>query len=454
MKFKCKQFIAAMLLVIALTLGSFTGCHDNSANSQGEELFEQAQSYESQNNFNQAAELYKLALPLLLEDNRLELANKCSEAAERLTLFRMIYPYTSEQMKTVLTETYPQVSSVQIDDWIKSGDLEHYSWDGCDHYFEDAASNLIYSNLELMHADAVKQKSYQDLVLNIIASAEEEVTADWQQYQKPVTYLGTHKVSIPRAELPATGIYHLWFPLPINNGPQTQVVIESISPDIYVKQPPSIDQNIGLLYMEVPLEKLQEDLNIQVKFTFTHFEQRFTVDPDNIGEYDKQSLLYQKYTLSNGNTEITPEIRETAQNIAGDEKNPYIVARKLYDYIVNNIDYAFMPHLVMWPRTSQTESDYVQKNQRGDCGAQSMYFTAMCRSLGIPARTTGGWQLFSGNFSGHFWAEFYLPYYGWIPVDTSAAQLCFYPKDLTAGQRQIFIDYTSPTGFHALCGTK
>ena len=126
-----------MLLVIALTLGSFTGCHDNSANSQGEELFEQAQSYESQNNFNQAAELYKLALPLLLEDNRLELANKCSEAAERLTLFRMIYPYTSEQMKTVLTETYPQVSSVQIDDWIKSGDLEHYSWDGCDHYFED-----------------------------------------------------------------------------------------------------------------------------------------------------------------------------------------------------------------------------------------------------------------------------------------------------------------------------
>jgi hypothetical protein len=70
-----------------------------------------------------------------------------------------------------------------------------------------------------------------------------------------------------------------------------------------------------------------------------------------------------------------------------------------------------------------------------------MYFSAMCRSLGIPARTTGGWQLFTGNFNGHFWAEFYLPNYGWVPVDTSAAQICFYPKDLTAGQRQIFVDY-------------
>ena len=331
MNFKRKQFIVAILVLTALTLGLFTGCQDNSAASQGEELFEQAQSQESQNNFNQAAELYKLALPLLLEDNQLELAEKCSEASQRLALFRMTYPYTSEQIKAVLTEAYPQASALQIDDWIKSGEMEHYSWDGSDHYFEDAASNLSYNHLDLMQADPVKQKTYQDMALNMMASAEGKITAGWQQYQKPVTYLGTHKVSIPRAEVPDTGTYRIWFPLPINNGPQTQVVIESISPDIYVKQPPSIDQDIGLLYMEVPLEELQSDLNIQVKFTFTHFEQRFTVNPDNIGEYDKQSPLYQKYTLSNGNTEITPEIRETARKIAGDEKNAYLIARKLYD---------------------------------------------------------------------------------------------------------------------------
>jgi len=80
-------------------------------------------------------------------------------------------------------------------------------------------------------------------------------------------------------------------------------------------------------------------------------------------------------------------------------------------------------------------------DEAGDCGAQSMYFSALCRSLGIPARTTGGWQLFSGNFGDHFWAEFFLPNYGWLPVDPTAAELSLYPPDLTDQQRKVFIDF-------------
>ena len=284
-------------------------------------------------------------------------------------------------------------------------------------------------------------QAYYDLVLKINQIAQEKPVYSWMQYQKPATYRGTHTVSIQRDKLPDVGTYRIWLPLPINNGPQTQVTIESVTPDKWVKQPPSIDQDIGLLYMEVPMEELAEDLLIQIKFTFTHYEQRFSVNPDNVGEYDKDSALYQKYTQSYGNTEITSDIRKMAENIVGDETNPYFAARKIYDYIVNNVTYCYMPHFVLWPRTSQTEADYVHKNQRGDCGAQSLYFSAMCRAQGIPARTTGGWQLFKDEFSGHFWAEFYLPNYGWIPVDTSCAQLANYPKDLTAQQRQTFIDY-------------
>ncbi|NLT35522.1 MAG: transglutaminase domain-containing protein [Gaiellales bacterium] len=81
-----------------------------------------------------------------------------------------------------------------------------------------------------------------------------------------------------------------------------------------------------------------------------------------------------------------------------------------------------MPHLTAWPR-GEPESTYVHELRRGNCGAQATYFPALCRPLGIPARTTGGWQLFTGNFAGHFWAEFYLPNYGWIPVDPMAADM-------------------------------
>lgn len=429
-----------LIVIIVILAGLTTGCQSNKQTG-GEELYQQALNLENQKSFNQAAGLYDQALPMLLEEKNMELAAECSESLQRLTMFQAVYPYTLEQLDDILRQAYPRASAEQIESWISSKEMEHDVWDGEEHYFSDAVPNLKYRYLDLMQADRVMEQEYYDLVLSMNQIAQEESAYSWMQYRKPATYRGTHTIAIPRDKLPDVGTYRIWFPVPINTGSQTQATIESVIPDKWVKQPPSIDQDIGLLYMEVPMEELMDDLLIQVKFTFTHYEQRFTVDPDNVGEYDEDSDLFQKYTQSYGNTEITSDIRKMAENIVGDESNPYLAARKIYDYIVKNVDYSFMPHFVLWPKTSQTEADYVHKYGRGDCGAQSMYFSAMCRSLGIPARTTGGWQLFKDEFSGHFWAEFYLPNYGWIPVDTSCAQLANYPKNLTVQQRQTFIDY-------------
>ena len=392
-------FLFVCLLVMCSFL--FTASYQN-PQVKGAVIYNQALKQESKKSFSEALKLYERALPLLVNENKTELANKCSEALRRLEIFQETYPYTAAQLEEVIKQTYPQMTADRISGLISSKEMEHYIWDGEEHYFYDAAANLKYSNMDLMYADAAAQQSYTDLLQRINQEAEKQADHSWQQYQKPATYRGTHELSVPRDKLPQVGTYRIWFPIPINNGPQSGVTIESITPEKWVKQPPSIDQDIGLLYMEIPMEELKEDLNIKITFTFTHYEQRFTVNSDNVGEYDKNSDLYKKYTRSYGNTVITPEIQKAAKDIAGNETNPYLVARKLYDYIVNEVDYAFMPHYVLWPRTAQPESVYVHANKRGDCGAQSMYFSAMCRSLGIPARTTGGWQLFSGSFGGHF----------------------------------------------------
>jgi len=414
---------------------------DGSDLTAGEDLYRKAQGLEEQRSFGEAADLYGQALPLLLEEGNMELAALCSEALQRLALFEFTYPLTNGLLKDHLQQAFPVATKEQIEGWIASGKIQHYFWDGQEHYMGDAAANLKYRYMEIMHADDVSNQLYGEVVRGINEIAVEEPEDFWKPYQKPVTYRGIHTVSIPRSELRQEGTYRVWFPVPIITGPQTQVTIESIVPDKWVKQPPSIDEDIGLVYMEIPMEDLTEDLFIQIKFTFTRHEQRFTVDPDNVGEYDKESALYQEYTRSYGNTEITPEIREMAARIVGDETNPYLAARKIYDYIVNNVTYCLMPHGVLWPRTPLTESMYVHTYQEGDCGAQSMYFSALCRSLGIPARATGGFQLMFGAFGTHFWAEFYLPNYGWIPVDTSVAQTAFWSKNLTDEDKQTFIDF-------------
>jgi len=77
----------------------------------------------------------------------------------------------------------------------------------------------------------------------------------------------------------------------------------------------------------------------------------------------------------------------------------------------------------------------------GDCGMQSVFFATLCRSIGIPARTPGGFRLFSGQLGSHFWAEFFLPSHGWIPVDTSADQLANYALNVTDDERKTFIDF-------------
>lgn len=409
--------------------------------TDGAEVYRQALEMEEAKEYTKAHDLFMQALPLLQEGGEAAMAEDCAMRAERTMMFMLTYPYTLDELKALMLKTYPQAGEEEIALWTAPDKVEHAFFDGEERYFEGAVNNLAFRDLDLMHLNGAVMKTYDELAQNVLRLAENRPENIWTQYHSPAVYRGTHTLNILREELPLRGTYRLWIPIPINTGSQTNVAVESVIPAEWVKQPPSIDQDIGLIYMEIPMEELKEDLLIQAVFSYTRYEQRFQVDPGNVGEYDRESEMYKLYTRSYGNTAVTPEIRAMAERIAGDEKNPYLAARSIYDYIVHNVTYALMPHTVLWPRTDRPESVYVHENQRGDCGAQSMYFTAMCRALGIPARTTGGWQLFSGNFSSHFWAEFYLPNYGWIPVDTSFGQLAFYPENLTEEQRQTYIDY-------------
>lgn len=431
--------LAILLLAFAILQGGILP--GALAAGAGENLAREAAILEEQGQYSLAIERYAQAIPLLQEEGNMELAEACSESSKKLAIMKGTYPYTLAETKGFIRQAYPEATEEQITLWTSADTVHQWFYDGEAHYFEDTAANLPYRYLDLMLEDEARQKAYKQLVADVLSIAAAQPVDGFTQYSKPAKYRGVHTISVPREELPQTGVLRIWLPIPINTGPQTGVVIESVIPEKWMKLPPSIDQDIGLAYFEVPLSELAEDLFIRLSFVFTHHEQHFNVDPDNIGEYDKGSALYRQYTSAYGNTEITDEIVRMAEQIAGDESNPYFAARKLYNYIVENVTYCFMPHAAFHPRTEIAESGYVHRFQQGDCGAQSMYFTAMCRALGIPARTTGGWQLFSGEFGGHFWAEFYLPNYGWVPVDTSYGQSANFSRDISAEDREAFIDF-------------
>ena len=111
------------------------------------------------------------------------------------------------------------------------------------------------------------------------------------------------------------------------------------------------------------------------------------IDPAKVGRYNTSDPVYQKYTASGWNIAVTPELVETARGIVGNETNPYRQAQKIYWYVISH-PYSLVPHDRL-NAMGMPESEYMLTTGFGDCGTQSMYFAALCRAVGIPARSTG-----------------------------------------------------------------
>ncbi|MDD5748198.1 MAG: hypothetical protein PHP64_03980, partial [Actinomycetota bacterium] len=291
--------IVALLAVIALLVPFVGGCGQQ---SKGQALYEQAQQCDTEKMYTKAAKAYKEALPLLEKERKKAEATKCRMALQRMQLFTMTYPLLVAEVKKQIAEKYPHVSQAERDRWISSGEIEHMTWDGKVHYFDQAADNISFRHMDVMRQNVEKCIFYKDFVTNINETLAAPNTPPWQPYSRPNIYVGTANVNIPRAELPKDGTFKLWWPLPVVTGPQDSVTLLSVTPDKYVKQPASLDEDISLAYMEVPLEQLTGDLDITVKFQFTHYTEHYQVDPNNVGTYDKSDPVYKKYTRSYGNT--------------------------------------------------------------------------------------------------------------------------------------------------------
>jgi hypothetical protein len=430
-----RRLLVLLMVIAMLAPALLAGCGESPA----QQAYNKAQDYKAKAMLTKATAEYKRAYDLYTKEGKTADARKALSELQVIALFQGTYPDLKTAVEKKLTETYPAVAQGERQKWVTSGELEHMTWDGKVHYFNQAAENISTRHFDVAYLNTAKSQTIADLVHSMSKFAAPP-SAQYQPFSNPQTWVGTESVDVPRAKLPKTGLLKVWFPLPVVMTPQNPVTILSVTPAEWLKQPPSTGGPLSDAYFEVPLEKLTGDLAITVQFQFTHYQENFNVDPANVGAYDRTSALYKQYTRSYGNTYISPEIRATAKKVVGTEKNPYLAAKKLYDYILKEIKYSFMPHMVAWPRGPR-ESVYVHENKRGDCGAQSMYFSALCRSIGIPARTTGGWQLFTGNFSGHFWAEFYLPNYGWIPVDPTAADIADWTDKITEQERTAFKQY-------------
>ncbi|MBO5197957.1 MAG: transglutaminase domain-containing protein [Lachnospiraceae bacterium] len=112
---------------------------------------------------------------------------------------------------------------------------------------------------------------------------------------------------------------------------------------------------------------------------------------------------------------FTPYIRALKDEIAGDETNPLLLARRFYDFVTTKVKYSFMREYF----AIENIPEYAALNNRADCGVQALLFITLCRCAGIPARWQSGLNARPDSVGSHDWAMFYVAPYGWMFNDCS-----------------------------------
>ena len=144
---------------------------------------------------------------------------------------------------------------------------------------------------------------------------------------------------------------------------------------------------------------------------------RYVIIPERTGtRADIPDDLRRTYTEDGSRYRInTPYMQELVKKIVGDEENCYWIARKIYDHLIDKLEYEMVGG---WD-----VPEVVLQRGTGSCSEYTFCFVALCRAAGLPARYQGSVVVRGDDASVdeafHRWAQVYLPNCGWVPVDAN-----------------------------------
>ena len=413
--------VTSVLLLIAAAGCTTTTDETNEPVAPADEAYARGLTESGAGNYRVAEERFAEAYALYTDAGDTDKALTARNAIFRANRTIMEYPFDRSAAEAALRERVPGITDAAIAEWLDTRAQTIVS-ENETLYYLDVAENYLFA-----HPDEKQKQTASGVDFDYIGryAWSENRSGETGPYVNPVRYAGVERLEIPHEALPSTGILKIWFPLPVETDAQRNVTVTNLSCPDYIVAGPVTSGGIGYVYYEVPVEAVNGDLVLTADIAFTSYEQIFEdIDPALVGEYNTSDPEYLLYTKSERNIEITDAVREKAREIVGNETNPHLQAQMIYYHIIGTYPYSLVPHLSLDTREPKVaESTYMFETGHGDCGTQSMLFAAFCRSLGIPARALGGYQMImAGTPGGHFWAEYYLPGYGWVPNDLTVAE--------------------------------
>ena len=243
---------------------------------------------------------------------------------------------------------------------------------------------------------------------------------------EPPTEWRTYEITTTVSLRPSKALIRLWLPLPLNQDTLFQRTLGHTwhgNPDsTSMRRLP--DGNLEVFHAEwLDVKEPQ----LQLKTTVTTADRHFDVTKRTVAP-EREDILRRNLQAS----QLIPNEGlsfQLGERIVGRIKDPVAQAKAIYDWVVDNAIYD--PSLPGCG-SGDVRRQLIQGQYGGRSADINGLFVAICRSIGIPARCVYGLRVgpsrlfrnlgLTGDDASraqHVRAEFYIPGYGWIPVDPS-----------------------------------
>jgi transglutaminase-like putative cysteine protease len=423
----------AMSVIIMITVLS-PGVMYSQETRTPQETIEQARQLMQTGDFKKAEDLLGKAADKIHQEKD---KNSLVWEKERIRRIRQDYDTTEEEILKDCRNRIRDFKDVELKKWESEGKFDIQMIDGKKFYFSSSISNLEkrYPEVRKRFESYSEKDTWGEKVLEMAGRIKEAGKKSGSPHVIPLKLGALHTITPKPGKVNLGETIRVWFPFPRKCPYQKDITIIKAVPE-----PASIDipdSVIRCVYFETTADR-ETTPTFTLEYEFTSFAVCSEIDPAKVESYGDDPI-FQRYTRKESpNIIFSPELRDLASKIVGDETNPYLKGKKIYDWICDNIVYSYAREY----STLLNIPMYVYEKRYGDCGQLGLLFITLCRSVGVPAAWRSGWECIGGEKWGmHDWTAIYIKPYGWIPVDPYMGVWAIHESTLPGADRLFLRDF-------------
>jgi len=240
------------------------------------------------------------------------------------------------------------------------------------------------------------------------------------------SYTISYSVDVKAGKADTPNTLYLWIPHPAVSSSQRNMEL------LQSTMEPFIESYHGVSLYKMDNLASNSETQIRLSWKVDVYSVETAVQPQSI-KVESNSPMSEAYTQNIlPLPSEDPRIKDQAAAILGRERNPYIKAQRIYEWMIGTA--------LRWE--SQTEGDVfgVLQTKRTDAYLGALLYCTLLRSAGVPCQPVAGVLVSRDRQTmNHYWAEFWIDGFGWIPVDPAmgAMQSAKFQGDAASGARAI-----------------